>query len=420
MPPGYGQPQYGSAMGPPMGSGFGQPGYGVPNMNSGFNDPDANKVLALINECATTGSYMSGGNVVEAARKVALSFKSKSSALSVGKGDYQENPSRKFDIVYLSGPVEVPYGGTKYSIHLKLILPPTFPEHCPIVSVVNIDPSMFAVNKEYQPGILPDETFAIPTFNGSQWKQHLNFDAVMTELISKLGSQFPLFKTKSVVKPQAPKFYPPLIGGYGGNSQNGFNPPPPGYGGMPSQFPVFPNPNQQYQQPPQQQRPPAPATPTGPTPVALRFMSSQVEALAMAVQAEIQTDIKQFSTLSAIRKENKSLYDRSALHNDNLLKLDQANNQRIKNLTAFKDKSQQINMEELLKNGQLVVPQDKRSEEILDTLAQLRSIAEVDHILQDQFKNGDLKVSFEDVYSSVEKLAKQEFTLKSKLQQLTK
>lgn len=77
-------------------------------------------------------------------------------------------------------------------------------------------------------------------------------------------------------------------------------------------------------------------------------------------------------------------------------------------------------MEELLKNGQLVVPQDKRSEEILDTLAQLRSIAEVDHILQEQFKNGDLKVSFDDVYSSVEKLAKQEFTLKSKLQQLTK
>lgn len=102
------------------------------------------------------------------------------------------------------------------------------------------------------------------------------------------------------------------------------------------------------------------------------------------------------------------------------MKLDSANNQRLKSLTDFKDKSQKISLEELLRNGQLIKPQDKRSEEILDTLAQIRTLAEVDHILQEQFKNGDLQTPFDDVYNMVEKLAKQEFSLKLKLQQLTK
>lgn len=74
----------------------------------------------------------------------------------------------------------------------------------------------------------------------------------------------------------------------------------------------------------------------------------------------------------------------------------------------------------MIKDGSILNTDDRKTMEVVDSLAQLKAIEEADRELQDLFKNGDLLVSFDDVYNMVEKLAKQEFTLKSKIIQLTK
>ena len=68
----------------------------------------------------------------------------------------------------------------------------------------------------------------------------------------------------------------------------------------------------------------------------------------------------------------------------------------------------------------MIQAQDKKSEELVETLSTLTAIEEADKTIQDLYKNGDLQVEFEDVFQQVEKLAKQEFALKIKLLQLTK
>ena len=89
-------------------------------------------------------------------------------------------------------------------------------------------------------------------------------------------------------------------------------------------------------------------------------------------------------------------------------------------MSSYRDKLKEISIEELLAAGTVVLPQDKKSEELVETLSTLTAIEEADKVIQDLFKNGDLQVEFEDVFQQVEKLAKQEFTLKHKLLQLTK
>ena len=53
-------------------------------------------------------------------------------------------------------------------------------------------------------------------------------------------------------------------------------------------------------------------------------------------------------------------------------------------------------------------------------MANLEAVVVATNGLQEAFKNEELQIGFEDTYLLVEKLAKQEFTLKSKLILLTK
>ena len=98
----------------------------------------------------------------------------------------------------------------------------------------------------------------------------------------------------------------------------------------------------------------------------------------------------------------------------------QKNNENIKKLTAYKEKLQGMSIESMIKDGSIMKVDDRKTTEVVDTLAQLRATEEADKELQDLFKNGDLMVTFEDVYNMVDKLAKQEFNLKTKIIQLTK
>lgn len=105
---------------------------------------------------------------------------------------------------------------------------------------------------------------------------------------------------------------------------------------------------------------------------------------------------------------------------DSLLKQNTKNIENTRRLTQFKEQAQSLKFDTLIKDGIIIKSDEKKSDELVDTLANLRTIIEVDKELQDQFKNGDLNVNFEDTLLMVERLAKQEFTLKSKLLQITK
>ena len=285
-------------------------------------NPDIAKITNLVNVCAQSGSYTFGGNAVQSAIAVYTSLKGKSTSLSIDKGDYAENASKNFEVVYFTGPVDVFYQSMKYSIYIKVLLPPNFPEVGPITSVINIDTNVFTINKEYQNGLLPDETYAIDLFNAGKWSFHKNYDAVLFELTSKLGASFPFFKSSSRTKPSPPRFYPPLVSNFGQNL-------PPGWGGGGSGFnggPVPSNGQNQYsnfgqpgsmgfpQQPgfgqnPTQQRPQGPQANPGPSPSTVSFLNDQVNSLALAVKADVQADKKTIAQLANIRSENTLLAD---------------------------------------------------------------------------------------------------------------
>lgn len=399
-------------------------------------NPDISKITNLVNVCAQTGSYTFGGNAVQASIEVYNSLKAKSASLSIDKGDYAENASKTFEVIYFSGPIEIFYQNSKYSIYIKVLLPPNFPEVAPITSVINIDTNTFTVNKDYKNGLLPDETYAIDLFNGGQWGFHKNFNAVLSELCSKLGSVFPFFKATDRTRPTAPRYYPPLVTNFGQQAPQG---------GWSKQGTAFDNFSQQpgqwgsnfNQQPGQwgnqpqnnfgpnlnQQRPAGPTGPTsspGPSPGIMSFLSEQVNSLVLAVKADIQADKKAVAQLANIRGENAALSDQYKTYYDNLLSQNKKNNENIKKLTAHKEKLQSLSLETMIKDGSILNTEDRRTMDVVDTLAQLKATEEADKELQDLFKNGDLNVAFDDVYNMVEKMAKQEFTLKSKIIQLTK
>ena len=299
------------------------------------------KLVNLMGSCIQSGSYTFGPNAQELAKTILTSLKAKSPSLAVEMGKYSEDHSKSYDVVYFSGPVEVNYSGNKYNIYIKVTLAPNFPESSPIMSVINIDPSVFAINKEYSSGILPDETFQIPLFNASQWANHRNFESVYFELQSKLSSVFPFFRSKLDVKPKPPAFYPPLInrnlnpgfgvpsygnnpssfgqnqmsnfGGYNQNPGNGYNSygqynqgqfqggyqQQQGYnqnshfggnfnqGGQHSNFSGSGNQN------------------TGASPQALSFMKDRVNELSFAYKSDIQSDKAVFSKLVSLRMNNR-------------------------------------------------------------------------------------------------------------------
>lgn len=294
-------------------------GWGANMFGGGFAaNPDVSKITNLINVCAQLGSYTFGGNPVPAAIEVYNALKAKSPSLSIEKGDYSEDPSRNFEVMYFSGPVEVFYSGAKYSIYIKVLLPPNFPEVAPICSVINIDNTVFTVNKEYKNGLLPDETYAIDLFNAKQWSNHKNFGAVLAELTSKLGSVFPFFKSSDRSRPNPPRYYPPLLsanrlqngGGWGnGNVFNAFGPQPGqfsggNYGNQPYYGNQGPSP---YGSNFNQQFPGTPQGNTGPSPAAVSFLTEQVNSLVLAVKADIAADKKAITQLANVRGENLAL-----------------------------------------------------------------------------------------------------------------
>jgi hypothetical protein len=409
-------------------------GWGGNMYGGGFAaNPDISKITNLVNVCAQSGSYTFGGNAVQAAIEVYNSLKAKSNSLSIDKGDYAENASKTFDVVYLSGPIDIFYQQSKYSIYIKVLLPPNFPEVAPITSVINIDTNTFTVNKEYKHGLLPDETYAIDLFTASQWGNHKNYNAVIAELGSKLGSVFPFFKATDRTRPQAPRYYPPLVSNFTSPSAGGWNQPGSAFGQFnqqPGQWGSNFNQPQQgyYGNQPQSnfgpnlnhQRPGGPTGSPGPSPAIVSFLDDQVKSLALAVKAELQADKKTVAQLANIRSENMALAEQYKTYNDNLLSQNKKNNDNIKKLTAHKEKLQSLSMDTMIKDGSILNTEDRRTMDVVDTLAQLKATEEADKELQDLFKNGDLNVAFDDVYNMVEKMAKQEFTLKLKIIQLTK
>jgi len=409
-------------------------GWGGNPYGAGFgNNPDQGRINNYMNMCVQTGSYTFGGNATQAAMAVYNSLKSKSSSLSIEKGDYAENPSITYEVLYFSGPIEVFYSGAKYSIYIKVLLPPNFPEAAPIISVINIDTNVFMVNKEYAKGLLPDETYAIELFNASQWSYHKNFDAIFFELTSKLGSTFPFFKSSNPVRPNPPRFYPPLVsanqmgqqsnwgGNQGGWNQGGGNYNQQFPGGNP-QYSNFGGPgqyNSNYNSNPSMSRPGGDSQ-SGPSPQTTSFLNEQVNSLVLAMKSDIQGDKKTLGQLAKLRTENQMLCDQYKNYHDSLLKLNEKNSKNLTKLNSHKESIQAMNIENMIDNQSIFKPEDRSSLELIDNLANLRAIEEADKEMQDLFKNGDLNIPFEEVYNMVEKLAKQEFTIKSKIIQLTK
>lgn len=103
-----------------------------------------------------------------------------------------------------------------------------------------------------------------------------------------------------------------------------------------------------------------------------------------------------------------------------LLELNNKTFENVQKLEEYKNQTTAIKLDILIESGSLIKPVDKKSEELLDALANLEAVELANKELQEQFKNGDTSIGFDEVFSLVEKLAKQEFTLKAKLIQLTK
>jgi len=284
----------------------------------GVSNPDQNKLNQLLNTCMQTGSYTFGGNAQEAATKILTSLKQKSPSISVEQGDYAETPSKTYQVVYFSGPIDVHYSGSKYNIYIKVLLPPNFPEASPIVSVINIDPAVFTVNKEYAPNLLPDETFGVKLFNASQWTFHKNFETLVFELTSKLGSAFPFFRSQGNAKPQPPRYYPQTSLSAGIPQQSGWGQPTNPFAqqqqsSLPPGFPAY-NPPPQQQNPSQMGSYMPPASQqsnSGVSPSAHRFITDQIGVLTLAVKSDLADEKKQFVKIASIRNENRLLAEQS-------------------------------------------------------------------------------------------------------------
>jgi phosphopantetheinyl transferase (holo-ACP synthase) len=96
------------------------------------------------------------------------------------------------------------------------------------------------------------------------------------------------------------------------------------------------------------------------------------------------------------------------------------NNQHISNLKQYEAEVSKKSLHKLMEEGQIVQPEDKKSELMMETLSTLFSLKEAQKELIEQFKNGDVNVGFDDIYTIIDKLAKQEFEHRYKLLQLVK
>jgi hypothetical protein len=306
--------------------------------NMGGPAPDTVKLINLANECRRNGAYLSARD--DQMTTIYNFIKTKSAAITIDKGSYAEDLNSYYFVVYFTCPIDVFYQNTKYSIYIKVLIPPSFPQYPPILSIINIDPVLFTINPVYAKDLLPDETFAVTKLvSADNWAFSNSFPLLLEEMIAKLSQVFPFFRTqKQVPKAEPPKFYPrPALKPQANQFVSNFGAPVNdfGYGSpaMPSQFnqqQFYGNPGSQMNngQPPyyqnaynngysnnqynpnQPMQPPAPVN-TGPSSQTLSTMGEILNGMVISLKKEMDQEKECFKELSRKRTENKLICSQS-------------------------------------------------------------------------------------------------------------
>lgn len=415
----------------------------------GIHSDDKQKLSSIINNSVSTGSYTMGNNTLQQAHQVFDIMKIKSPTMSVGDGTYSEEGSPIYKVAFLTGPVDVKYQNANYAIYIKVLLPPGFPRQAPILSVINIDQSTFTINREYQGGLLPDETYKINLQSGNNWASFQNFDIMLTEMLNKLGSVFPFFRASAnqLRRGAPPRHYPrselATFGSnpsgqqqmqYGSNMggmphmgspmQSNFGQPFGGGMGMHQMNGMPPNPNSyMYQNQGQgqsmntQNNNQAPAQ----TDAHYKFIKEQALSLNQAIKMELNSDKKNFVEMATLVKENNNLSKQSEKFVKDLIQLNESNVNTKESLDNFKVQAQSIQVEKAILDGSLFNFANSAQMETLRLLSELESIREVSsdlvHIYIDGEPNNN--IGFDEIADSVINLAKKEFTCKVKLNKMS-
>ena len=89
----------------------------------------------------------------------------------------------------------------------------------------------------------------------------------------------------------------------------------------------------------------------------------------------------------------------------------------ITNLSSYYETNNDKTLNETVIN-EIWHPNNEQSKETISTLANLKSLEEVEKLFYDMFENDQLSLTFDDAKKVLDKMAKEEFIYKSKLKEL--
>jgi len=317
-----------------------------------------------------------------------------------------------FDVVTLCGGLPVMYRGNRYDVYTKVCFSPGFPMEYPIVSVMNIDPSRFKISDFYSVNALPDGTFEIPLNSVKSWQYTMQFNPILSEVHATLGSNFPFFKNNG----QAPNYNMPRT-----YEDRKLSDKKPQHQNTNPQPPVMPqnnfNPNQQsnnqfnqfggnnFQQQSQLD---------GNTE---KHAKNDLEVLADSLKIDVDSVSDNIRLMLEKDQEIKMRNDILDKQKGEVDAMKRKVESDINGLTAYYDANNSKTLDEHVIND-IWHPNSDHGKQCIETLAKIASCEEIYKMFYEMYEDDKLQLSFEDAKKVIDKMAREEFTAKSKLREL--
>lgn len=309
-----------------------------------------------------------------------------------------------FDVVSLCGGLPVMYRGNRYDVYTKVCFSPGFPTEYPIVSVMNIDPNRFKISDFYSVNALPDGTFEIPLNSAKSWQYTMQFNPILSEVHATLGSNFPFFKNNG----QPPNYVTPRT--YEDRKLSDKKPNQ----HVPAPQPPQNRNNQQntnqfggnnFQQPAQLD---------GNTE---KHAKNDLEVLADSLKIDVDSVSDNIRVMLEKDQEIKMRNDILDKQKGEVDAMKRKVEKDISGLTAYYDANNSKVLDENVIND-IWHPNSEHGIQCIETLAKVTSCEDVHKMFYEMYEDDRLQLSFVDAKKVIDKMAREEFTVKSKLRAL--
>lgn len=318
-----------------------------------------------------------------------------------------------YQVVTFCGNLPIMYKNVRYDVYTKVTLSPGFPHEYPILSIMNIDAQKFSVTDKYSGYACPDGTFEVVLQSSSNWAYSQQFGVLLAELHQVLGTNFPLYKNHSGQPQyvQKPDLYENRAGimavmgppaGHGGNS---FNPPSQNWANNSGEQNQNSNPGPGRQNV---------AQPARLEPKLERSAKEELGVLSDTLQVDVSGLTE---ALRAVLTKNEEIKMRESTLKKHESDLERITGTVARDNQALTNYYEQNNDKTLTADvvEKIFYPATHEGKEIAECLSKVRSLEEASKAIFDLYEDDKLQLGFDDMKKVIEKMAKEEYTVKAKL-----